>query len=146
MGCKCCAMQHTVIGADHARPLPGQWSAMKANICHDAYSAPKVLYRILAIQQTQVPSDAVPLGTELALTSGTTITVMEDSVIKRVDLSKQLHLIDQLAALQQLYKATKGSKYLIQSEDGPHIRTTYTVTLFSYGDQLGSGSVAVYIT
>ena len=105
-----------------------------------------LLYRILAIQQTQLPSDAVPLGSELEFTSGTTITVMEDSIIKRVDLEKQPHLIDQLAALQQLYRATKASKHLIRSEDGPHIRTKYTVILFPFGNQLGSGSVAVRIT
>ena len=40
-----------------------------------------LLYRILAIQQTQLPSDAVPLGSELEFTSGTTITVMEDYIL-----------------------------------------------------------------
>ena len=105
-----------------------------------------LLYRILAIQQTQLPSDAVPPGSVLEVTSGTTINVMEDFIIKRVDLEKQPYLIDQLAALQQLYRATKASKHLIQSEDGPHIRTKYTVTLSPFGEQLGSGSVAVRIT
>ncbi|KAL3135057.1 hypothetical protein ABBQ32_008003 [Trebouxia sp. C0010 RCD-2024] len=71
---------------------------------------------------------------------------MEDSIIKHVDLEKQPHLIDQLATRQQLYRATKASKHLIRSEDGPHICTTYTVILFPFGDQLGSGSVAVRIT
>ena len=88
----------------------------------------------------------MPLGSELEFTSGTTITVMEDSIIKRVDLEKQPHLIGQLAALQQLYKATKASKHLIRSEAGPHICTKYTVTLFPFGDQLGSGSIALRIT
>ncbi len=59
-----------------------------------------LLYRILAIQQTQLPSDAVPLGSELEFTSGTTITFMEDYVIKRVDVEKQPHLVDQLVELQ----------------------------------------------
>ena len=101
-------MQDSVIGADHARPLPGGLSAMNAKACHEAHSALQVefllcyamagghvrfcmlcrddpdscvvlsgdhniysmrgrlqllrlavlLYRILAIQQTQLPSDA----------------------------------------------------------------------------------------
>ncbi len=68
-----------------------------------------MLYRILAIQQTQLPSDAVPLGSQLQFTSGSTITVMEDYVIKRVDIEKQPHLVDQLPELQELYKATKAS-------------------------------------
>ncbi|KAL3154317.1 hypothetical protein ABBQ32_013801 [Trebouxia sp. C0010 RCD-2024] len=105
-----------------------------------------LLYRILAIQQTQLPRDAVPLGSELEFPSGTTITVMEDYIIKRVDLEKQPHLVDQLQALQQLYKATRASKHLIRSEEGPHIRTRYTVILSPFGDQLGSGSPAVEIT
>ena len=89
---------------------------------------------------------SVPLGSELEFTSGTTITVMEDYIIKRVDLEKQPHLVDQLAALQQLYKATKASKHLIRSEEGPHIGTKYTVILSPFGDQPGSGSAAVKIT
>ncbi|KAL3155882.1 hypothetical protein ABBQ32_012882 [Trebouxia sp. C0010 RCD-2024] len=105
-----------------------------------------LLYRILAIQQTQLPRDAVPLGSELEFPSGTTITVMEDYIMKRVDLEKQSHLVDQLGALQQLYKAARASKHLIRSEEGPHIRTRYTVILSPFGDQLGSGSVAVRIT
>ena len=40
-----------------------------------------LLYRILATQQTQLPSDAVPLGSELEFSSSTTVTVMEDSII-----------------------------------------------------------------
>ena len=59
---------------------------------------------IAAIQQTQVPSDAMPLGSELEFTSGTTITVMEDSVVKRVDHEKQMHLIDQLASFSNCTK------------------------------------------
>jgi len=102
-----------------------------------------LLYRILAIQQTQLPSDAVPLGSQLQFTSGT--TVMEDYVIKRVDVEKQPHLVDQLPELQELYKATQASKHLIQSEEGPHIRTKYTVTLSPFGDQLESGSVSIRI-
>ena len=127
-----------VLSGDHnIYPMRGRLQLLRIAV---------LLYRILAIQQTQLPSDAVPLGSELEFSSGTTITVMEDSIIKRVDLEKQPHLIDQLAALQQLYRATKASKHLIRSEDGPHIRTKYTVTLFPFGDQLGSGSVAVRIT
>lgn len=53
---------------------------------------------------------------------------MEDSIIKHVDHEKQLHLVDQLAALQQLYRATKASEHLIRSEDGPQICTKHTVT------------------
>ena len=87
-----------------------------------------LLYRILAIQQTQLPSDAVPLGSELEFTSGTTITFMENYVIKRVDVEKQPHLVDQLVELQEMYKATKASKYLIRCVEGPYIRTKYTVT------------------
>lgn len=104
-----------------------------------------LLYRILAIQQTQLPSDAVPLGSQLDFSSGTTITVMEDYVIKRVDVEKQPHLIDQLAELQQMFKATKASKHLIRSEEGPHIRTKYTVTLSPFCEQLGPGYVSVRI-
>ena len=74
-----------------------------------------LLYRILAIQQTQLPSDAVPLGSQRVFPSGTTITVMEDYVIKHVDLQKQKHLVDQLAELQKMYKATAASKHLIRS-------------------------------
>ena len=36
-----------------------------------------LLYRILAIQQTQLPSDAVPLGSQRVFSSGTTIIVMK---------------------------------------------------------------------
>lgn len=105
-----------------------------------------LLHRILTIQQTQLPSDAVPLGSEMKFASGTTITVMEDYIIKRVDLGKQPHLVDKLAMLQKMYKATKASKHLIRSEEGPHIRTRYTVILSPFGDQLESGSVGVSIT
>ena len=126
-----------VLSGDHIYPMRGRLQLLRIAV---------LLYRILAIQQTQLPSDAVPLGSEREFTSGTTIVVMEDFVIKRVDLEKQSHLIDQLAALQQLYRATKASKHLIRSGDGSHIRTKYTVTLFPFGDQLGSGSVAVRIT
>ena len=45
-----------------------------------------LLYRILTIQQTQLPSDAVPLGSELEFSGGTTITIMEDYIIKRVGI------------------------------------------------------------
>ena len=47
-----------------------------------------------------------------------------------------------------MYKATKAGKlkHLIQSLEGPHILTNYTVTLSSFGDQLGSGYVSVRIT
>ena len=104
-----------------------------------------LLYRINAIQQNQLPSDAVPLGSDLEFPSTTTITVMEHS-IKRVDLMKQPYLNDQLAALEQLYRATKARKHLIQSENGPHIHSKYTVTRPPFGDQLGSGSVAIRIS
>ncbi len=105
-----------------------------------------LLYRILAIQQTQLPIDAVPLGSQLEFTSGTTITVMEDYVIKRVDVEKQPHLVDQLVELQEMYKATKASDHLIRCEEGPYICTKYTVTLSPFGEQLGSGYVSVKIT
>ena len=49
--------------------------------------------------ETQLPSDAVALGSEMEFASGTTITVMEDSIVQPVDLEKQPHLVDQLAAL-----------------------------------------------
>ena len=105
-----------------------------------------LLYRILAIQQTQLPDDAVQLGDELEFTSSTTSTDIEGSVIKLVDLEKQRYLIDQLAALQQLYRATKASKHLIWSEDGPRKRNKYTVTASPFGEQLRSGSAALKIT
>ncbi|DBA81812.1 TPA: hypothetical protein ACH3X1_007537 [Trebouxia sp. C0004] len=96
-----------------------------------------LLYRILAIQQTQLPSDAVPLASVLEFSSGTKITVMEDYVIKRVDIEKQPLLVDRLAELQELYKATRASKHLIASEEGPHIHKKYTVILSPFGEQLG---------
>ena len=95
-----------------------------------------LLYRILAIQQTQLPSDAVPLGSQRVFSSGTTITIMEDYVIKHVDLQKQSHLVDQLPELQKMYKATAASKHLIRSKGGPHIRTKYTSNLYPLGEQL----------
>ena len=52
-----------------------------------------LLYRILAIQQTQLPSDAVPLASVLEFSSGTKITVMEEYVIKRVCCSKIFHYL-----------------------------------------------------
>ena len=86
-----------------------------------------LLYRILAIQQTQLPSNAVPLGCEREFTFGTTITVimMEDSVIKRVDPEQQPHLIDKLAALQQLYRATKVGTHLIRSTHSHQIHSHF---------------------
>ena len=86
-----------------------------------------------------LPSDAVALGSEMEFTSGTTITVMEDSIIQHVVLEKQPHLVDQLAALQQLYRASKASEYLIQSEDGPQICTKHTVTCLVLVISLGLG-------
>ena len=105
-----------------------------------------LLYRILTIQQTQLPSDAVPLGSQLRFTSGTTITVMEDYVIKQVDVEKQQHLIDRLPELQEMYKATKASQHLVRSEEGPHIGSKYTVTLSPFGEQLESGAVSIKIS
>ena len=96
-----------------------------------------LLYRILAIQQTQLPSNVVPLASVIEFSSGTKITVMEDYVIKRVDIAKQPLLVDRLAELQELYKATSASKHLIGSEEGPHIHTKYTVILSPLGEQLG---------
>ena len=58
-----------------------------------------LLYRILAIQQTQLPSDAVPLGSQLQFTSGATVNIMEEYTIKPVDIEQQLHLVDHLADL-----------------------------------------------
>ena len=105
-----------------------------------------LLYRILAIQQTQLPSDAVPLGSQRVFSSGTTITVMEDYIIKHVDLQKQRHLIDQLSELQRMYKATAGSKHLIRSKGGPYIRTKYTVSLYPFGEQLWPENLPARIT
>ncbi|KAL3157970.1 hypothetical protein ABBQ32_012371 [Trebouxia sp. C0010 RCD-2024] len=104
-----------------------------------------LLYRILAIQQTQLPSDAVPLASVLEFSSGTKITVMEDYVIKRVDIEKQPLLVERLGELQKLYKATRGSKHLIGSEEGPHIHTKYTVILSPFGEQLGPGYLSFRI-
>ena len=104
-----------------------------------------LLYRILAIQQTQLPSDAVPLASVLEFSSGTKITVMEDYVIKRVDIKKQPLLVDRLAELQELYKATRASKHLIASDEGPHIHKKYTVILSPYGEQLGPGYLSFRI-
>ena len=53
----------------------------------------RIAIRILAVQQTQLPSDAVPLASVLEFSSGTKITVMEDYVIKRVDIEKQALLV-----------------------------------------------------
>ena len=96
-----------------------------------------LLYRFLAVQQTQLPSNAVPLASVLKFPSGTQITVMEDYVIKRVDIKKQPLLVDRLAELQELYKATRASKHLIASDEGPDIHKKYTVILSPYGGQLG---------
>ena len=63
-----------------------------------------------------------------------------------MDIQKQPHLIDKLAELQELYKATKNSQHLIQSEEGPHIRTRYTIILSPFGEQLQRGSVFTKIT
>ena len=65
----------------------------------------------------------MPLGSQQVFSSGTTITVMEDYVIKHVDLQKQRNLAidDQLAELQKMYKATAVSKHLIRSKAGPYI-------------------------
>ena len=104
-----------------------------------------LLYRILAIQQTQLPSNAVPLASVLEFASGTKITVMEDYVIKRVDIEKQPLLVDRLAELQQLYKATRASKHLIGSEEGPHIHNKYTIILSPFGEQLGPGYLSLRI-
>ncbi|KAL3135587.1 hypothetical protein ABBQ38_006067 [Trebouxia sp. C0009 RCD-2024] len=104
-----------------------------------------LLYRILAIQQTKLPSDAVPLASVLEFSSGTKITVMEDYVIKRVDIEKQPLLVERLAELQKLYKATRGSKHLIGSEEGPHIHKKYTVILSPFGEQLGPGYLSFRI-
>ena len=93
-----------------------------------------LLYRILAVQ---LPSNAVPLASVLEFPSGTQITVMEDYVIKRVDIKKQPLLVDRLAELQELYKATRASKHLIASDEGPDIHKKYTVILSPYGGQLG---------
>ena len=105
-----------------------------------------LLYRILAIQQMLLPSDAVPLGSQRVFSSGTTNTVMEDYVIKHVDLQKQKHLVDQLAELQKMYKATAASKHLIRSEGGPYIHTKYTVNLYPVGEQLWPEQIFARIT
>ena len=105
-----------------------------------------LLYCILAIQQMQLPSDVVPLGSQRVFSSGTTITVVEDYVNKHVDLQKQRHLVDQLAELQKMYKATAASKHLIRSEGGPYIRTKYTVSLYPFGEQLWPENIPARIT
>ena len=105
-----------------------------------------LLYRILAIQQTQLPSDAVPLGSQRVFSSGTTITVLEDYVIKHVDLQKQRHVVDQPSKLQKMYKATAASKHLIRSRGGPYIRTKYTVSLYTFGEQLWPENIPARIT
>ena len=104
-----------------------------------------LLYRILNIQQTQLPSDVVPLGSEIQPSSGTQITAMEDYVVKRVDLQKQPYLRHQLSELQEMYTATKGSQHLIQSETGSTVRIKYTVILSPYGDRLGNGYLSTRI-
>ena len=78
--------------------------------------------------------------------SDNTVTVMEDYVIKQVDLQKQPHLVDQLAELQKMYKATAASKHLIRSKGGPHIRTKYTVSLYPFGEQLWPEDIPARIT
>ena len=70
---------------------------------------------------------------------------MEDYVIKRVDIQKQPLLAKRLAELQTLYTATRGSKHLIGSEDGPLIRNKHTVILSPFGEQLGSGRLSFRI-
>ena len=106
-----------------------------------------LLYRILAIQQTQLPVDAVPLGSQRVFPSGTTITVMEDYVIKHVDLQQQRYLVNQLSELEKMYKATAASKHLIRSKGGPHIRRTkYTVNLYPFGEQLWPDNIPARIT
>ena len=104
-----------------------------------------LVYRILAIQQTQLPSDPVPLASVLEFPSGTKITVMEDYVINRVDIEKQPLLVDRLAELQELYKATRASKHLIGSEEGPHVHKKYTIILSPFGEQLGPGCLSFRI-
>ncbi|KAL3145836.1 hypothetical protein ABBQ38_015209 [Trebouxia sp. C0009 RCD-2024] len=105
-----------------------------------------LLYRILAIQQMQLPSDAVPLGSQRVFSSGATITVMEDYIIKHVDLQKPRHFVDQLSELQKMYKATAASKHLIRSKGGPYIRTKYTVSLYPFGEQLWPENLPARIT
>ena len=98
------------------------------------------------LQQTQLPSDAVPLSSQRVFCSGTTITVMEDYVIKHVDLQEQRHLVDQLSELQKMYKATAASQHLIRSKGGPYIRTKYTVSLYPVGEQLWPENIPTRIT
>ena len=71
---------------------------------------------------------------------------MEDYVIKQVHVEKQPYLVDKLPELQEMYTATKASKHLIRSEEGPHIGSKYTVTLSPFGEQLGSGAVSIKIS
>ena len=61
------------------------------------------------------------------------------TIIKHVDHEKQPHLVDQLAALQQLYRATKASERLIRSEVGSQICTKYTVAYLLLMISLGLG-------
>ena len=70
---------------------------------------------------------------------------MEDYVIKRVDTKKQLLLVDRLAELQELYKATTASKHPIVSEEGPHTHRKYRVILSPFGEQLGPGYLSLRI-
>lgn len=64
-------------------------------------------------------------------------------VIKKVDVEKQLQLMHQMPELQEIHKATKASKRLIWSEEGPHSCTKYMVILLPFGDQLKSDHVSI---
>ena len=95
--------------------------------------------------QSQLPSDAVPLASVLEFSSGTKITVIEDYLIKRVDIEKQPLLVDRLAELQELNKATTASEHLIGSVEGPHIHKKYTVILYPFGEHLWPGYLSFRI-
>ena len=117
---------------DSCQMLSGDHSIYDARGRLELLRIAVLLYRILTIQQTQLASNAVPLGSQQEFPSGTTITVMQDYVIKHVDLQQQPHLVDQLQELQKMYKATAASKHLVRSIDGPFMRTLYTVSLYPF--------------
>lgn len=61
--------------------------------------------------------------------------MIEDYVIKSVDIQKQLLLVDRLAELHEVYKAKRASKHLIGSD----VHWKYTVILSPCSEQAGSG-------
>ena len=79
-----------------------------------------LLYRILAIQQTQLPDDAVPLCGVLEFTSGTTTTVMEDSIVKRMELKMRSNRIS----------LTSWQRFSSYTEQQKPVSTSYGLKMF----------------